>query len=286
MVGQVWELKLTPAQREVLMAYADHADHNGDNIRPGIGFIAWKTDYSERQVQRITAELVADGLLVVTALSARGRPTCYRMDLSKGERKAPYVARKRGDRMSPQPETGDNLSGQVGDKMSPQLMNGVTSHGKDESEWGDMASADLSRILLKEEPKEEKSLDTFFSLPADPQASRTRGLGTPTQQAAWDAAYQQLEFQLDRGGFETYVRGSWLLRVEDDQVYVIGVRSESAQKTLESQFYRMVRRVLMDVIGASTGQGAMELRFEVVDQEPEPDWIPPDMRGEELKQPY
>ncbi|MDX2140821.1 MAG: chromosomal replication initiator protein DnaA [Chloroflexota bacterium] len=83
-------------------------------------------------------------------------------------------------------------------------------------------------------------------------------------QELWDSAYHQLELQLDRASFETWLRGARLVAVEGD-VYVIGVRNEYARDMLQSRLYRNVRRVLSDVCGK-----AMELRFELNKQEAKP----------------
>jgi hypothetical protein len=64
-IARIWELDLPHSEAWVLMAFADHADHEGRNIYPGIGLIAWKTGYSPRQVQRILNALLAVGILVL-----------------------------------------------------------------------------------------------------------------------------------------------------------------------------------------------------------------------------
>jgi hypothetical protein len=121
-MGQVWELKLPHAHMLVLLALADHADHQGGNIYPGVKLIAWKCGYSERQVQRIMQDLVEQGLLIEVE-SEPGKATVYRVDLSVGEQKTPYKGRQnvttprqnvRGDKMSgvtKLPEGGDILAG-------------------------------------------------------------------------------------------------------------------------------------------------------------------------------
>lgn len=82
-----------------------------------------------------------------------------------------------------------------------------------------------------------------------------------TPQDAWNAAYNQLELQLDRASFDTWLRQSVFLRVEND-VYIIGVHNSYAQDMLQHRLYRNVRRVLSDVLGTMT-----ELRFEVFKKE-------------------
>ncbi|ADE14307.1 hypothetical protein Nhal_1139 [Nitrosococcus halophilus Nc 4] len=98
-LGQIWDLKLPPNQRIVLMAMADSADHNGENIYPSIGLIAWKVDYSRRQVQRIIKELKQAGILIEVRPATAKKSTTYKIDLSLAQKKPPYTS-ARGDNMS------------------------------------------------------------------------------------------------------------------------------------------------------------------------------------------
>ncbi len=86
-------------------------------------------------------------------------------------------------------------------------------------------------------------------------------------QDAWNAAFHQLEMQLDRASFDTWLRGAELLGVEGEDgvgyCFVIGVRNTFARDMLQHRLYRNVRRVLGDVYGK-----AVELRFEVTKPEP------------------
>ncbi len=144
-MGQVWDLILTPAKQTVLLALADHADHAGKNVHPGIPLIAWKTGYSERQVYRIMMGLEDDGLLV-RVRERKGKPTIYRIDLSKGELKPAFVAKKRM-------KTPDKMSvHDPGQDVTPDKMSPLTSHGETKSDTPDIASLNLSRIRHKDEP--------------------------------------------------------------------------------------------------------------------------------------
>ena len=89
-MARVWELDLPHAESFVLLALADHADHLGESIYPSIGLIAWKTGYSDRQVQRIITSLVTMHILVLVE-EMKGRRSVYRMDLSAGRQKQPYL---------------------------------------------------------------------------------------------------------------------------------------------------------------------------------------------------
>jgi chromosomal replication initiator protein len=83
-------------------------------------------------------------------------------------------------------------------------------------------------------------------------------------QDAWNAAYNQLELQLDRASFDTWLRSAVFMHV-DAGVYVIGVQNGYAQDMLQHRLYRVIRRALSDICGKQT-----EIRFEVHKQQAQP----------------
>lgn len=89
-MGQVWEKDLPQNKAWVLMAYADHADHDGNNAFPAIDLIAWKTNYKPRQVRRIVAELRNDMILVPQGHTPGG-VVIYSIRLGHVRDKAPMV---------------------------------------------------------------------------------------------------------------------------------------------------------------------------------------------------
>jgi chromosomal replication initiator protein len=76
-------------------------------------------------------------------------------------------------------------------------------------------------------------------------------------QDAWRIAYNQLELQLDRGSFDTWLRGAVLICYEEG-VFVVGVRNNYARDMLQHRLYPSVFRVVSDVWGRDA-----EIRFEV-----------------------
>lgn len=89
--GYDWKFN-SPAEREVYMAMADHADHKGEGIRASLGFIAWKLDVHEDTVRRHVKSLVKAGILVqVGKNGAIGRANEYRIDATKGQSKGAYT---------------------------------------------------------------------------------------------------------------------------------------------------------------------------------------------------
>lgn len=79
-------------------------------------------------------------------------------------------------------------------------------------------------------------------------------------QAAWNAAYHQLELQLDRTSFDTYLRAAKLVGFEAD-CFVIQVHSAHARDMLQHRLYRNVARILRDVTGRE-----VTVRFEADEQ--------------------
>lgn len=157
-VGKVWEYQFTPAKQQVMLAYADRADHNGEHIEASYPLIAWMTGYSERQVIRISKALEADGVLVVT-FRQRGLTNRYRFDWSKATPKPSYEAR------SPRkPKRDDILTSNTGDKMTSKTDVTTDIAREDENSGrSDMASAKTARKTYKD--KEIISIDTHTTVP-------------------------------------------------------------------------------------------------------------------------
>jgi DNA-binding MarR family transcriptional regulator len=114
------ELTFKPNHKFVLIAYADHADHNGKSIYPAVSTIAKKTGYEERSIQRITSELESMGLLVEDGQGPKGTNRWYIPVNSGGDKISP-LTKFRGDKN--EKSLGDISSGDIssGDKMTPEL---------------------------------------------------------------------------------------------------------------------------------------------------------------------
>lgn len=94
-MGEIWELDIAHNKAVVLLAMADHADHDGKNVFPRVGFIAWKIGCGERTVRRVIAELRDDGILLPCGHTPGG-VVIYEIRLAHVARKAPYVAEQAG----------------------------------------------------------------------------------------------------------------------------------------------------------------------------------------------
>ena len=71
-MGLVWDLDIPQNEKLVLLAYADHASHDGSNIYPAVKTIAKKTGYSERSVQVITRSIEDRGYLCSDGQGPKG----------------------------------------------------------------------------------------------------------------------------------------------------------------------------------------------------------------------
>ena len=119
-MGLVWDMKcpaeinglqFKPGHKFVLIAYADHADHNGRNMWPAIEHIARKTGYNERSVQRLTSELEDMGILCDDGQGPKGTNRWY-------------IPGGGGDKIAPVTRAGGDIPlGDIplGDKIAPKL---------------------------------------------------------------------------------------------------------------------------------------------------------------------
>lgn len=82
-------------------------------------------------------------------------------------------------------------------------------------------------------------------------------------QDAWRIAYNQLELQLDRASFDTWLRGTIFIDADTNGNFRIGVHNAYARDMLEFRLYREIRRVLGDVLGTT-----VQVQFELVHAEP------------------
>lgn len=117
-MGMVWDASLNKNLKFILLAYADHADHEGRNIFPSIETIAKKTGYDERSIQRITTELENIGYLVLDGDERKGgsgNTTLWRIPI-KGDKIAPF---KKGDKSAPNSQKRVTNRAKKGDTMSP-----------------------------------------------------------------------------------------------------------------------------------------------------------------------
>lgn len=103
MVALGWKLRMTPAQREVFMAMADHATSIGTGIKAEMALIAHKVDMDVRTVRRIIRQLEDQGLLVLEKRSRGRSANEWRIDLTKAVYKPEFRNPVNLPALSPEP---------------------------------------------------------------------------------------------------------------------------------------------------------------------------------------
>lgn len=93
-LGQVWELDLDPMDKLVLLALVDHADHEGNNIRPGNEILSAKTGLSHQTISAKFKKFIEAGYLKpADSKYGRSKKREFSVDLD-GVKKHPYYAEK------------------------------------------------------------------------------------------------------------------------------------------------------------------------------------------------
>lgn len=118
-MSRLFRMNLGGCNRKLLaVRLADFADDDGRGIYPGVKRLANETELSERTIQRILADFVQEGILVVVK-EATGRPgiaNAYDFDLAKlfaykpahtGDSVSPVETAERGDNPAERGDTDD-----------------------------------------------------------------------------------------------------------------------------------------------------------------------------------
>lgn len=166
-MGQVWELDLPHNKVLLLLAMADHADHEGKHVHPSVELLAWKTGYEERQVRRILRTLEKDGLLVVEkAGGGRNKTTEYRIDIAKGVKKSPF---RKEDIITPNSQIGGHFD-RVNGHNEDILTGNQAETGTFATQNGDIAMSPESSLEPSVENQEKDPTDLSSSGPGSEPA--------------------------------------------------------------------------------------------------------------------
>ena len=173
-MGLVWDLEIERDLKYILLAYADHADHEGKNIFPAVATIARKTGYSERSVQAITRQLESLGLLLEDGKGPKGTNK-WRIPLQGGAEIAPV----------------QNLRGAENDEGGCRIEHDSTEKGVQPT----APEPSFNRPLTEDIKKQKESSDI--------QA-----------QIAWDSTLRQLQLEMPKPVFEAKLRDTWALSLQ------------------------------------------------------------------------
>jgi biotin operon repressor len=117
LMGKAFDVDLPTRQKFVLVAMADHADHDGTGVYPGHELLAEKTGYSKRSVTRAINELKDKGFIekVANPEPQKKKATEYKIipDNLSPENSTGETVSNKGDRTSGKnADTGDTVSSQ------------------------------------------------------------------------------------------------------------------------------------------------------------------------------
>lgn len=152
----VWELDIDPNEKIVLLAYADHADDEGEHVYPSLGRVAHKTCYSVDQVRRISKKLTEAGLMeLVKKGQGRGHPHQYRLTLQKGSRLPAFQSKAKGGTQNAEKVASEAQKGGIAAPPEPSLSETSVQPSSYEEESKASSSADSQ----SEPPTKEDSQD-------------------------------------------------------------------------------------------------------------------------------
>lgn len=94
--GHVWELDLEPMDKLVLLALADHADHEGNNVRPGNELLCAKTGLSQQTISAKIKKFTDAGFLAPSAGKfGRGKKREFSIEPEAGQRHEYFIEKDR-----------------------------------------------------------------------------------------------------------------------------------------------------------------------------------------------
>lgn len=177
LVGQVYDLDLPHNEQSIMLALADHGHDDGSHIHPSVPYVAWKTGYTERQVQTILRRLEAKGLIepVAYATGGRGKATEYQMHIERGTMKPPYRPTKGEDITSPYPDDKGEVmaspyqKGEVLKRVKSATQKGEVSRAKGEvlTPKGEVIASPQPKNLREPEENPKKDCADLSAPTAD-----------------------------------------------------------------------------------------------------------------------
>jgi hypothetical protein len=93
--GKVWELDLDPTEKLVLLALADFANHEGNNVRPGNELLMAMTGLNERTIGLKIKRFLSQGILENSAgKTGRGHRREFSINPDRAERRSYFIKRE------------------------------------------------------------------------------------------------------------------------------------------------------------------------------------------------
>jgi len=264
-MGLVWDSDLERDEKYVLLAYADHADHTGRSIYPGDPLVAYKTGYSEKQVTRIRLKLIAKKILIRDG-SSPFKTQAYRIDVDALPKRDPYQSQRRG-RPASKPQVSENEpedpseEQKIGDAMSPDYQK-IEDTMSPNSEKQGTPCPQITDISEKQGTFPQKigdiamSVNPSLTVLKEPSKLTNEVLRrkiekcnySPTE--AWTAAKGQLQMEMPKAAFDTWVRDVDASDYQDGKFYLL-CGNAYARDWLQSRLKSTVTRLLVGICNQS-----------------------------------
>ena len=258
-MGLVWNCELEQNGKYVLLAYADHADHEGRSIYPSDALVAWKTGYSERQVLRIRLALIEKKIMLRDGTSPF-RTQMYRIDVDALPKRDAFQGARRGrPATKPEPESmglpengqkiGDMVSPiyeKTGDNLTPVLEKEVTScHPEGDTAEKQVTSATKTGdIAMSLNPS--LTINLKSSILTNGILQEKIGGCNYSPSDAWNASKGQLQMEMPKAAFDTWVRDIQLFDYQAGIFYIL-CGNAYTRDWLQSRLKSTVTRLLIGI---------------------------------------
>lgn len=134
-MSQVWASDLGRDDKYILLCLADFGNDEGESIYPAVGYIVWKTGYSETQVKAILRKLRKSGLIGVAFEGSKYGTNQYKINIDLLPTRPPYSPPKKGRPEKGESETDPILEDEKGgSETDPRIGKGGAVFEKQGSE--------------------------------------------------------------------------------------------------------------------------------------------------------
>jgi len=267
-MGWIWDADIEDkAEKFILLAYADHADHDGGGIYPSVSLICWKTGYTDRHVRRVKQDLIARGYMVQTGWSEHQTPIYKIVKGVLPEREDWH--RKQGGRPRKPPVTENTpVTG-----VSPVIQDNtpVTGVTPPLTSTTNPPDTGVSQTVIEpsmNRPKKglsQQSSKNGVPLPSDlatpqPITEDTVVISRPTAADTWAAIKLKLKNQLSQAVFDSHINLCEPISLTDGGVLTIEVLSPLSYSWLSNRLYKQVHDAALSVNRSLTIQFCQPVR--------------------------
>lgn len=236
LMSRVWECDLPANLTLVLLAMADIARDDGSRCYPSVGFLAWKCGYSRRQVQNIIKELRALAILLVVNHDQGGRGPDGRGYSTEYLIRLADVPLKKSYRSQPSPlDTGAIIAPLKVQSTTDKGEPGCTHEGE---------ICDIEGCNLEQTRVNPTSPNTLLNV-NDPLDN---SLDDPGEEKSkyWATVLAILEQQVTRPSFQTWLKGTRCISVNDD-IVVIEVANTFVKEMLHDRMYVLISQAAQQI---------------------------------------